>query len=93
MTSASNRRSIRLLVIVAKERDTAASAHVIGAFNDDFMTDLPLEDAEEQIERLKQTWTGEPGAYEFREVTITADFDLDDLFVSAEIEGRVESGL
>lgn len=85
---ASNRR-IRLLAIVAKERDTAASAHVLGAFNDDFMADLPLEDAEEQIERLKQTWTGEPSAYEFREITIAADFDLDDLFVSAEIEGRV----
>lgn len=82
--------SIRLLVIVAKEGHPSALAHVIGAFNDDFMADLPLEDAEAQIEHLKRTWTGDPQAYDFREIVITADYNLDDLFVSAEIEGTVE---
>lgn len=88
----SNRGS-KLLVLVAKERDLYGTAHVLGAFNHDFMADLPLEDAEEQLELLKRTWTGQPEMYEFREITVSFDFDLDSLFVNAEIQGQVESGL
>lgn len=80
-------------MIVAKERDPRSVAYVLGAFNDDFMSDLPLEDFEKQIDELKRTWTGEPEAYDYREAIVTFDFDLDALFVEAEIEGRVESGL
>ena len=80
-----------LLIIVGCEKDPNTTPFIIGGFNNEFMAQLPEEDAEKQIKALKETWTGEPNMYEWREVKLRLDTEeLKDLFTTPEVEGYWE---
>lgn len=82
---------IRLLCIAARERHEEGLPHVLGAFNESFLNELPLEDYEDQILTLKETWCGDPSDYEFREFTVVVpEADIDSLFGVVDIVGRME---
>jgi len=80
-----------LLIIVGCEKDERAIPFIIGGFNFEFMAQLPQEDTEKQIKTLKETWTGEPSMYDWREVKLRLDTEeLKNLFGTPEVEGYWE---
>lgn len=79
-----------LLLIVGCEQDDNAEPFVIGAFNNEYMNQLPMEDAEKQIETLKETWTGDAAAYIWREAVVIVPMDdLSQMFKIPVIDGEV----
>jgi len=80
-----------LLVIVGAERGENPAPFIVGAFNEEYLNQLPLEDAEIQIARLKETWTGEAQAYYWREVLVRVPLlELVELFEIPEIDGELD---
>ena len=64
---------VRLTLIVGREDER--EVFVVGALNTEYLNQMPIEDGQEHIHRLKETWTGEPDAYEWREVDCLVDYE------------------
>jgi hypothetical protein len=81
----------KLLVIVGCDPHDDGTPFVIGAFNEEYLNQLPVEDAEEQILALKKTWTHNPREYDWREIRVGVPLDaIDRAFDRVEIVGEVE---
>lgn len=94
MSVDSDRRSepdgTTLLVIVGCLKESDESPFIVGAFNEEYLNQLPSEDSEEQIQRLKDTWTMEASAYEWRELRVwVADVHIDALFDMPMVLGEI----
>jgi hypothetical protein len=78
-----------LLLIVGREKhEDGAPAFVIGALNEEYLAQLPLEDCDAQIRRIQETWTGDPSSYEWRTARLGVDQEeLDELFETPEVNG------
>lgn len=82
----------RLLLIVGREKDERGLPFIVGAFNEEYLNQLPVEDAEEKIAELKQTWTGDPDDYDWREARIRIqDGHLMPMFSTPELRGELEA--
>jgi len=80
-----------LLIIVGREKDERAIPFVIGGFNNEYIAQLDFEEGEKYIKTLKETWTGEPDIYDWREVKIRLDIEvLQELFDTPEVQGYLE---
>ena len=80
-----------LLVIIGMERDENATPFVLGAFNEEYLHQLPLEDCDKQLQTLKKTWTGDPNDYEWRTARVRLDLeDLAEMFTVPEVNGYWE---
>ena len=80
-----------LLVIAGCARDTEESPFIVGAFNEEYLNQLPLEDAEEMVLKLKKVWTFDPAEYDWREIRVSIPTDaVDRAFDRVEIQGEVE---
>lgn len=78
-------------------KDSDETPFIVGAFNEEYVNQLPLEDADEQILALREKWTMDSAAYDWRELRVwVANDHIDALFdtptVIAEILGD-DSGL
>lgn len=79
-----------LLVIAGCEKDEEAIPFIIGAFNEEYINQIPIEDSDEMIASLKEKWTMEPSAYEWREIRVLVPADaLDRAFDRVEVEGTI----
>ena len=79
-----------LLLIVGREADDQAEPFIVGAFNNEYMNQIPLEEGEKMINALKETWTGDRFAYEWREAVVIVPMDdLSEMFKVPVIEGKV----
>ena len=58
---------VRLRLLVGRE-DGDRDVFVIGALNHEYLMQMPIEDGDRVVKAMKETWTGEPEAYEWREV-------------------------
>ena len=80
-----------LLVIAGCARNDVGTPFVVGAFNEEYLNQIPLEDAEAQILALKDKWTYDPAEYDWRELRVSIPTDaLDRAFGPLEIEAEVE---
>lgn len=82
---------VTLLVFAGCSREDDETPFMVGAFNEEYLNQLPLEDAEEQIARMKETWTFDPEQYDWREIRVSIPVDaLDAAFDRVEVDGRVD---
>jgi len=86
----------RLLVIVGSEKyqyeddEYLGEPFVIGAFNNEYMNQIDFEDGERIIRELKEKWTMDPDAYEWREILVDVSWgDLSDLFGRKVVKGVI----
>jgi hypothetical protein len=81
-----------LLVIAGCARYEEESPFIVGAFNEEYLNQLPIEDADAQILALKKTWTHDPAEYEWREIRVSIPTEaLDRSFDRVAIEAEVET--
>lgn len=82
----------RLTLIVGREQldEFSPPAFIVGALNTEFLNQLPEEDAVDQIESIKRTWTVEPEAYHWREIECDVSLDkLEEAFRTPLIEAEL----
>lgn len=89
---ANSPKGTTLLVIVGCLKDSDETPFIIGAFNEEYLNQVPIEDADDYIGKLKQTWTMDEAEYDWRELRVwVADDHIDGLFdtpmVIAEVLG------
>lgn len=81
---------VRLVLLVGRE-DGDRDVFVIGAFNHEYLMQMPIEDGERVIREMKEKWTGEPEAYEWREVECLVPYEpLEAAFTPTVVEAEVE---
>lgn len=79
-----------LLVIAGCARNDIGSPFLVGAFNEEYLNQLSLEDTEAQILALKDKWTYDPAEYDWRELRVLVPTDaLDRAFDRPEIVAEI----